>query len=613
MRSTLLLLVLLLSFGCKKDEKEEIYRGTIAGKVSDEFGKPLSDVSVTVDATSLNAKTQPDGSFKIEKIPTGKHQLLAAKKDYISEIKEIQVKKDDEVSYDFTLKAGAPALEISATKTEVSFAASTMTFSITSNSAWMISSEAEWIALSKTSGNGNEELTLTIAENTSPEKRSATITITTGTIKKTLLVNQDSPLKILSVSLTTPLTDSVVLLFNKAITVNSLTAKNQTCLATLGYRYLENNSGIKFRYSCGKLGGSYPFEIVVKEGNQTQTIPFNVDFYTKKIQFYQDWPPPSYFVTDDNKYLWFSQWDTKNIKLISVADLKINKEYPVSFNARRLCYNPYNKLIYILSDTPDIYVMDPANGKIIKHIEVNPLPEDNQTYPAIYPETMSFTKSGIGAMSCRTKETNGTEWKVIDSRKDDRIYYHAEKDRIFGYGDVQINYDRTQLYIIGQYNNSLFSFDPVKNVVKDIPLAVHGLFGFMVPNRKNGNIFFVQTYEQYLYNPDNNYLSYVSYLAHGAKGDFSYRPGEEEIMYLFDTADYLQVLDFKHQSTVMYFRTIHDMSLFKPITTTDGKYLLMFANDALYQFNIDLFSAAKGKSTTSAKPVNAFSRVLKSK
>ncbi|GHT42961.1 hypothetical protein AGMMS49965_15660 [Bacteroidia bacterium] len=74
---------------------------------------------------------------------------------------------------------------ISATATEVTYS-----LAVTSNSAWTISSDVGWCTISPTSGKGNGTVAVNVADNTATSNRSATITVTAGTITKTVTITQ---------------------------------------------------------------------------------------------------------------------------------------------------------------------------------------------------------------------------------------------------------------------------------------------------------------------------------------------------------------------------------------------------------------------------------------
>ena len=64
------------------------------------------------------------------------------------------------------------------------------TVSVTSNTDWTVSDDADWLTVSPQSGKGNGSVTVTAAANTTYEARTATITVTVGTITKNISVTQ---------------------------------------------------------------------------------------------------------------------------------------------------------------------------------------------------------------------------------------------------------------------------------------------------------------------------------------------------------------------------------------------------------------------------------------
>lgn len=65
------------------------------------------------------------------------------------------------------------------------------TVSVTSNTDWTVSDDADWLTVTQ-SGKGNGSVTVTAAANTTYEARTATITVTAGTVTKNISVTQDA-------------------------------------------------------------------------------------------------------------------------------------------------------------------------------------------------------------------------------------------------------------------------------------------------------------------------------------------------------------------------------------------------------------------------------------
>jgi len=71
-----------------------------------------------------------------------------------------------------------PQLEVTPTSQNVSSQAGTTTFTVTSNTAWTVDENEDWLVVSPISGNGDNTLTVNYDENMLTESRSADITIT---------------------------------------------------------------------------------------------------------------------------------------------------------------------------------------------------------------------------------------------------------------------------------------------------------------------------------------------------------------------------------------------------------------------------------------------------
>lgn len=610
---TMLVVAAAMLHGCKKDKKvqREVPTGTISGMVLSDQGIKLSGVRITLsDEKKTNVYSDTEGKFRFEQVAVGNYSLMASKEKYISDNKTTSVEENQTSGVTFSMKVGEPTLLIDKQKLDMSWGGGAGVIELQSNSAWMVTGTTDWLSVDAPSGAGDRKISLNAKQNLSDSLRTAIISFTCGNITRTLEVVQLAKIRLLSVSLTHPISDQVILTFSSPVDEVLITSKYELCQSTITYGNKPMSREVRFKYPCGRLGLSYPFQVIAKDRLESYTINFDVDFFSKRVVTPAVWSqgPPTYFVTDDNQAVWFSIFDSKVIQKIDMKTFEVEKTYPVDFKVRKLVYNPYNRLIYILTNTPDIYVMDPRDGRIVKDFRLQLLDGDNSVYPTIYPRYLAFTASGLGALICGSNISSATSWKMIDSRRDDLVFYPRHKDKNFEYGKVEVNFDRTKLLIKAAFSNLLFSYDPVGDVVTDIKIPIQGALGWVVPNKKNESLFYIQTYEQYIYNPQNNYQSFVTYLSNGCAADFSYRPGEQEIMYVFDTSNKFQLLDYKTQKTLHTFPTIDEFYYGKPIATTDGKYLVTFTNYTLFRFDTELFSLGGSTGKSAARVGNAFVR-----
>ncbi len=95
-----------------------------------------------------------------------------------------------------------PGGSVSLSTNNLSFAASAsgINFSITSTGTWTISDNASWLFTSTTSGSGTRVVTATVSPNLSINTRNAVITITSGSVSKTINVSQQGATPIFNVN-----------------------------------------------------------------------------------------------------------------------------------------------------------------------------------------------------------------------------------------------------------------------------------------------------------------------------------------------------------------------------------------------------------------------------
>ena len=90
-------------------------------------------------------------------------------------------------------KAGdtpAPTLDVSVTSLDFGAESGSKTVNVTSNVAWSVSSTEQWATTSLIYGSGNATITVYALENTTNSSRTATITVTSGSLTKTIKVTQ---------------------------------------------------------------------------------------------------------------------------------------------------------------------------------------------------------------------------------------------------------------------------------------------------------------------------------------------------------------------------------------------------------------------------------------
>lgn len=133
----------------------------LVSNISPSSGKGASSVSITTTAnpTALSSRTAS----------------IIVKNSIGTIVREVA----------FTQSASKEIIELSVTSMELTSKGETRNVTISSNTHWTITGGADWITLSKTEGDDNSDVSVTIAESTSKEDREAVLTVTgkNGTTK----------------------------------------------------------------------------------------------------------------------------------------------------------------------------------------------------------------------------------------------------------------------------------------------------------------------------------------------------------------------------------------------------------------------------------------------
>lgn len=111
--------------------------------------------------------------------------------DLSSRTSTIKVSYDGQLQTITLIQKATEVLEVSVNNLQfASTPESTASFNITSNVNWTISSSQPWLTASINSGNGNSTIQLSVTANPNNTERTATVTVTNGTIQKQINISQ---------------------------------------------------------------------------------------------------------------------------------------------------------------------------------------------------------------------------------------------------------------------------------------------------------------------------------------------------------------------------------------------------------------------------------------
>lgn len=204
---------------------------------------------VSVSVTENSTKAARTATIKV----TGKQ----------SKTVEITVRQETQ---DVTLSVNLNQLSVPDTSSVASFI-------ITSNDTWTVSCDQAWLSFSPTQGSGDSEVSVRVTENSSPEVRTATITVTGKQSKSVeITVHQDARNVILSVNvsqLSVPDTSSDVSFFITS-NVNWSVSCNQTWIS-LSPVQGTGNGEVSVSVATNNTKAERTATIIVK-GDQGKTV-----------------------------------------------------------------------------------------------------------------------------------------------------------------------------------------------------------------------------------------------------------------------------------------------------------------------------------------------------
>lgn len=589
---------------CEK-ETEPIKYGSLNGFVTNDYGQPIGNVLIDI-GTEYRKATDVNGAFLYEKLQAKEYNVSASKDNFITEVQSVTVFEDQTSTLNITLASGNSFLEISDTAVQVHPAGGKISLNINSNAGWTVNTAASWLIPTESSGEGNLEVEISYVASDELVDRTDTVFFVCGTIRRSLVVTQECPIKLIKYeailgNLITGVSDSVYFYFNKPIHVESLRDNCPDCECPIHYDNTGYKTTLFLSYGCMQLAGHHPFHFTVKDqyGNQlTSTVDVNV--YKSKLHL--DGYITDYVLINDDREALIAAYYPSRMVRYSIEEGRILQEYDLSeyLAPLRIFKNPYNSKIYMagtdpdtdfalpLIDLPHLYSLNPNTGEIRKEITFVPDEFDHPDYPTILPYNLGFTKTGLGIVYLKSGDGGMLyRWKMLDTSKNDSIYeypyYDEDLDKFFVWGGVYPSFDNSKLILVHFYGLCKYGiFDSSTGRVTLVAPGLDSGAKYVVPNRLSDKILVVQTLEQFLMdlsgNVISNGMSTIS-TVDGLTMDFSYRSGEDDVVYGWDWF-YFRIMDYSDISTVMAVYTPYRTGNIK--STIDGKYILALKFDYVY-------------------------------
>ncbi|NPD47903.1 hypothetical protein [Lentimicrobium sp. S6] len=585
----------LILFSCKKGNEGIEEQGNIEGNIYNEFNQPI--IGALIELDDLSRSSDSIGGYIFSDIAAKEYTVSVSKEPYLSMEKKVFVEGGKTVSLNFILETEGAFLQFSDTALYFNSLSGESSFQIGSNTNWSIESYPEWVALSALEGQGNLALEITYSENSENFSRTDTIIAKGGGITQKLVIIQYPELRMISFegihgNETLDIVDSVYVLFNRPITVESIIAM-PNYVHPISYEYTDNNHGIKFDFIAAEMGYEYPFTISVSdESGVVLEEEIIVPYYNRKIDI--EGEITDYLYVNQDKEMLIAVFNPSKLIHYSIELDSILYTYDLSpyLSPIQLSYNPFNSLIYMMGsypngemnstpiDRPVVYTLSMLTNEIVLAKTIEPDEDDHPEFPAIYPINIGFTKDGLGIILLGSTSSSEKKLKFIDSANNDSIYsYPDDKHESLWFIDVQMNYDYSKLYFLQESGGEEYGiFDVSTQRITFLDQGSNVNSSFITANRKKETFYAGQYGYQYILDLNNN-KSEKTNLSGGPgdiSADFSYISDKEEFVYFINGREFF-VVDYSAGIVVRKCNTTDYLEQLS--TTINGQYIITIDNN----------------------------------
>lgn len=314
---------------------------------------------------------------------------------------------------------------------EIDAGAGSTSINIKANCPWTASADVSWLKVTPAKGTGDAVLNCEWTSNPEPQQRTATITVQSGDIIKTVRVVQSFSAKPQMVSFRGVVgnlmknEDSYIeITFDQPVTVESMYLDMYSL--TSGPEYSNDRKTIHYAFRTALLGADVAGAVRVRNDiGVTNSFNVNIPLYQKKYPV--EGGLQYALLSEDKQSVWVTTLEPSRLMQLSLDDGHVMRNIDLSFVPRHICFNPYNKKIYVLPENANydygnyLCVVDPMSGRIEETITFDPAPDAHPQHPTIYPYDLQFTNDGFGIVLLRARLTTGHEWRYIDAANNNQL------------------------------------------------------------------------------------------------------------------------------------------------------------------------------------------------
>lgn len=322
------------------------------------------------------------------------------------------------------------------------------TFNIENKGNWTLETDVDWLVPDKNQGDGNTQVVVDCAANTTKEIREGKITITNTASRETtrILVKQDGmPLdtaKLVSYRSTIGNyvkgeKSYIEMTFDKPMTVDNLHFERFSIEQSSAV-YSEDRCTVRYEFPAASIGLEADGSVTVaSDDGLKMSYNFKFRFYDKRYLVEGEIRDTK--TSSDEQSLWIAINNPSKLIEMSLIDGSVLHEIAMPFAPGEISINPYNNQLYVMpaSDEPvnKFCMVDPKKGVITNTYTIKSTTKDHPQYPCIYPYELEFTRDGLGILILISNGSTDLGWRYVDSANGNKItvseYDRSEEYELF--------------------------------------------------------------------------------------------------------------------------------------------------------------------------------------
>ena len=428
-------------FSCGKPDPEpevKSYRLTVF--VTDESSIPVQNALVALD--KIEKQTDGEGKCTFSDLKAQTVMLKVSADGYLPASQPVTLGGQAEQTEKVSLKKEPPSLSVDVAQIDTPEMKSKQTIQIQSNTGWKIESASEVLSFSTREGsrNGTVEVSWDFPEEQEDENLAlAEFTILSSADPVTIPVRCHLPIRITK-------TEGIImnqagaesnpsiarLTFSRKVVPLEAWAPGYT---KLGIRAVDDHTvDVVIPANYVDLGEDYVIDRLKVQSANDDGVVFDgkavVPFHDGKVEI--EGVMKSWFLTRDESRIWVSTEFPCRIHELDARSFSVLKSFDLDWEPGKLQLNPYNNRLYVVDDSHGVLkVLDPASGKTLKAITVEPDELDHPDTPVTDAYNILFADNGLGVL-ITTCSDGIYRWFFIDSRRDDVVEHYTPFEEDFG-------------------------------------------------------------------------------------------------------------------------------------------------------------------------------------